>query len=375
MNDCPNKWVFGYDSQHPVLAVSVVEPPSHDVIQTMEERDVAGISRLSPLLQVLPSLATAQNVAQHNYMEVIIDGPLARVKEGGGFRGFSLGDKGIKEHAVLLDADKLGNLVNTGLLLQTASVLLAQKHLADINEKLTIIAEGVQAISDFQNNERATSIDGAIQYLRQVAPVILEGEQQDIIRHKLEDFEVQFTSIQTHLLKDIETVNNEVTSCSDPSFFGSDGITVKLKSLQDTLQKRLFEWHMATSVRVHSLQLLALYNDVSLLKKQRYNDIKKSIDRFNQLVQQTESHLLNRINGITAFTESSNATNANKTSLRKWVTLRLEKQKQHIIQLDQAFDHFNQELALAQSQPSRMIVEMKNGQPVRLFQHPVEKNA
>lgn len=373
MNDGPDKWVFGDDPQHPVLAVSVVEPPSLDVINSMEERDVAGISRLSPLLQVLPSLATAQNVAQHNYMEVIIDGPLARVKEGVGFRGFSLSDKGIKEHAVLLDADKLGNLVNTGLLLQTASVLLAQKHLADINEKLTVIAEGVQAISDFQNNQRATSIDGAIQYLRQVAPVILAGEQQDIIRHKLEGFEVKFITIQTHLLKDIETLNNEVASCSDPSFFGSDGITAKLTSLQDTLQKRLFEWHMATSVRVHSLQLLALYNDVSLLKKQRYNDIKKSIDRFNQLVQKTESHILNRINGITAFTESSNATNANKTRLRKWVTLRLEKQKQHIIQLDQAFDHFNQELDLAQSQPSRMIVEMKKGQPVRLFQHPGEK--
>ncbi|MEI6934131.1 hypothetical protein ACOQLP_30475, partial [Klebsiella pneumoniae] len=107
----------------------------------MQEQDIAGISRLSPLLQTLPSLATSAHVASHQYMEVIINGPLASVKDGPGFRGFSLGEKGIKEHAVLLNPDKLSQLVNAGMLLNVASAVLAQKHLADISKKLTEIVE------------------------------------------------------------------------------------------------------------------------------------------------------------------------------------------------------------------------------------------
>lgn len=45
-----------------------------------------------------------------------------------GFRGFSTGEKGIKEHAVLLNPDKLSQLVNAGMLLNVASAVLAQKH-------------------------------------------------------------------------------------------------------------------------------------------------------------------------------------------------------------------------------------------------------
>lgn len=46
---------------------------------------------ISPLLQALPSALTSHHFAQHNDMEVIIDGPLAKAKDGVGFRAFSLG--------------------------------------------------------------------------------------------------------------------------------------------------------------------------------------------------------------------------------------------------------------------------------------------
>ncbi|MGE2787613.1 YaaW family protein, partial [Escherichia coli] len=74
----------------------------------------------------LPSLATAAHIASHHYMEVIIDGALAKVKDGSGYRGFSLGEKGIKAHAVLLNPDKLNQVVNAGILRNVASAILAQ---------------------------------------------------------------------------------------------------------------------------------------------------------------------------------------------------------------------------------------------------------
>lgn len=109
-------------------------------------------------------------------MEVIINGSLANVKDSPGFRGFSLGEKGIKEHAVLLNPDKLIHLVNTDVLLNIASVVLAKKHLADISQNLTEIIEAVREVSAFQNNAQKSEIVGTIQYLQQIPSTVLEEQ-------------------------------------------------------------------------------------------------------------------------------------------------------------------------------------------------------
>lgn len=365
------RWGFGHDINQPALTVSTI-PPSEIISTTaMQERNITGISHLSPLLQTLPSLVTSAHVASHQYMEVIINSSLANVKDGPGFRGFSLGEKGIKEHAVLLNPDKLNQLVNAGVLLNVASAVLAQKHLADISKKLTEIVEAVREVSAFQNNARKSEIIGAIQYLQQITPTVLEGQCSPAIRQKLEDIEVQFSALQTHLLTDITTAGDKLSALKDRGLFGSTEITNKIQTQQKILDERIHEWDLAIKARAQALHLLTHAEGGTTLVKYRQQTIIHNYQQFKSVIDKVEHQLHQRIQGISALTEQSNTTNANKVLLRKWTTTTLMQQKMAIEEAHLSFGQFQQGLLAEQPQSARLLVEMQDGKPVKCFELPL----
>lgn len=365
------RWGFGHDIHQPALTVATIPPSESINTGSMQEQDVTGISRLSPLLQTLPSLATSAHVASHQYMEVIINGPLASVKDGTGFRGFSLGEKGIKEHAVLLNPDKLSQLVNAGMLLNVASAVLAQKHLADISKKLTEIVESVREVSAFQNNARKSEIIGAIQYLQQITPVVIEEQCSPAIRQKLEDIEVQFSALQAHLLTDITAAGDKVAALKDRGLFGSTEITNKIQTQQKILDERIHEWDLAMKVRAQALHLLTHAEGNTTLVRHRQQTIVHNYQEFESVVDKVERQVHQRIQGISALTEQSNTTNANKVLLRKWTTTTLMQQKMAIEEAHSSFGKFQQGLLAEQPQSARLLVEMQDGKPVKCFELPL----
>lgn len=365
------RWGFGHDIHQPALTVATIPPSESINTGAMQEQDITGISRLSPLLQTLPSLATSAHVASHQYMEVIINGPLASVKDGPGFRGFSLGEKGIKEHAVLLNPDKLNQLVNAGMLLNVASAVLAQKHLADISKKLTEIVEAVREVSAFQNNARKSEIIGAIQYLQQITPVVIEEQCSPAIRQKMEDIEVQFSALQAHLLTDITAAGDKVSALKDRGLFGSSDITNKIQTQQKILDERIHEWDLAMKVRAQALHLLTHSEGNTTLVRHRQQTIVHNYQEFESVVNKVERQLHQRIQGISALTEQSNTTNANKVLLRKWTTTTLMQQKKAIEEAHSSFGKFQQGLLAEQPQSARLLVEMQDGKPVKCFELPL----
>lgn len=364
------RWGFGHDIHQPALTVATIPPSESINTGAMQEQDITGISRLSPLLQTLPSLAASTHIASHQYMEVIINGPLASVKDGPGFRGFSLGEKGIKEHAVLLNPDKLSQLVNAGMLLNVASAVLAQKHLADISKKLTEIVEAVREVSAFQNNARKSEIIGAIQYLQQITPTVLEGQCSPAIRQKLEDIEVQFSALQAHLLTDITAAGDKVAALKDRGLFGSTEITNKIQTQQKILDERIHEWDLAMKVRAQALHLLTHAEGNTTLVRHRQQTIVHNYQQFESVIDKVERQLHQRIQGISALTEQSNTTNANKVLLRKWTTTTLMQQKMAIEEAHLSFEQFQQGLLTEQPQSARLLVEMQDGKPVKCFELP-----
>ncbi|MES3499789.1 hypothetical protein QDQ38_11180 [Citrobacter portucalensis] len=364
------RWGFGHDIHKPALTVATIPPSESINTGAMQEQDITGISRLSPLLQTLPSLATSAHVASHQYMEVIINGPLASVKDGPGFRGFSLGEKGIKEHAVLLNPDKLNQLVNAGMLLNVASAVLAQKHLADISKKLTEIVEAVREVSAFQNNARKSEIIGAIQYLQQITPVVIEEQCSPSIRQKLEDIEVQFSALQAHLLTDITAAGDKVAAIKDRGLFGSTEITNKIQFQQKILDERIHEWNLAMKVRAQALHLLTHAEGNTTLVRHRQQTIVHNYQELESVVDKVERQLHQRIQGISALTEQSNTTNANKVLLRKWTTTTLMQLKMAIEEAHSSFGKFQQGLLAEQPQSARLLVEMQDGKPVKCFELP-----
>ncbi|EFH7123338.1 hypothetical protein GMH36_18025 [Escherichia coli] len=365
-----NRWVFENEKSQRVLTVSSIALNKITHPDTLVRHDITEISRLSPLLQTLPSLATAAHIASHHYMEVIIDGALAKVKDGSGYRGFSLGEKGIKAHAVLLNPDKLNQLVNAGILLNVASAILAQKHLADISNKLTQIIETIREISAFQNNARKSEIVGAIQYLQQITPVVIEGQSSPEIRQILEAIEKDFSTLQDHLLTDIAFAGEKVASINDGSFFSSATITSKIQAQQKIIEERTMEWDLAMKVRGQALHLVSHSEGQTMLVDRRQQAIEHHYAQFDTVISKVEKQLQSRIDSISAVAEQANTTSANKVILRKWCNNRLMPQKVAIKEARQAFDQFQQNMLDKPLQTSRMLVEMKDGKPVKCYALP-----
>lgn len=365
-----NRWVFENEKSQRVLTVSSIALNKITHPDTLVRHDITEISRLGPLLQTLPSLATAAHIASHHYMEVIIDGALAKVKDGSGYRGFSLGEKGIKAHAVLLNPDKLNQLVNAGILLNVASAILAQKHLADISNKLTQIIETIREISAFQNNARKSEIVGAIQYLQQITPVVIEGQSSPEIRQILEAIEKDFSTLQDHLLTDIAFAGEKVASINDGSFFSSATITSKIQAQQKIIEERTMEWDLAMKVRGQALHLVSHSEGQTMLVERRQQAIEHHYAQFDTVISKVEKQLQSRIDSISAVAEQANTTSANKVILRKWSNNRLMPQKVAIKEASQAFDQFQQNMLDKPLQTSRMLVEMKDGKPVKCYALP-----
>lgn len=365
-----NRWVFENEKSQRVLTVSSIALNEITHPDTLVRHDITEISRLGPLLQTLPSLATAAHIASHHYMEVIIDGALAKVKDGSGYRGFSLGEKGIKAHAVLLNPDKLNQLVNAGILLNVASAILAQKHLADISNKLTQIIETIREISAFQNNARKSEIVGAIQYLQQITPVVIEGQSSPEIRQMLEAIEKDFSTLQDHLLTDIAFAGEKIAAINDGSFFSSATITSKIQAQQKTIEERTMEWDLAMRVRGQALHLVSHSEGQTMLVKRRQQAIEHHYAQFDTVISKVETQLQSRIDSISAVAEQANTTSANKVILRKWCNNRLMPQKVAIKEARQAFDQFQQNMLDKPLQTSRILVEMKDGKAVKCFALP-----
>ena len=365
-----NRWVFENEKSQRVLTVSSIALNEITHPDTLVRHDITEISRLGPLLQTLPSLATAAHIASHHYMEVIIDGALAKVKDGSGYRGFSLGEKGIKAHAVLLNPDKLNQLVNAGILLNVASAILAQKHLADISNKLTQIIETIREISAFQNNARKSEIVGAIQYLQQITPVVIEGQSSPEIRQMLEAIEKDFSTLQDHLLTDIAFAGEKIAAINDGSFFSSATITSKIQAQQKTIEERTMEWDLAMRVRGQALHLVSHSEGQTMLVKRRQQAIEHHYAQFDTVISKVEKQLQSRIDSIGAVAEQANTTSANKVILRKWCNNRLMPQKVAIKEARQAFDQFQQNMLDKPLQTSRILVEMKDGKAVKCFALP-----
>ncbi|EFN6912964.1 hypothetical protein EIG74_07725 [Escherichia coli O10] len=365
-----NRWVFENEKSQRVLTVSSIALNEITHPDTLIRHDITEISRLGPLLQTLPSLVTAAHVASHHYMEVIIDGALAKVKDGSGYRGFSLGEKGIKAHAVLLNPDKLNQLVNASILLNVASAILAQKHLADISNKLTQIIETIREISAFQNNARKSEIVGAIQYLQQITPVVIEGQSSPEIRQILEAIEKDFSTLQDHLLTDIAFAGEKVASINDGSFFSSATITSKIQAQQKIIEERTMEWDLAMRVRGQALHLVSHSEGQTMLVERRQQAIEHHYAQFDTVISKVEKQLQSRIDSIGAVAEQANTTSANKVILRKWCNNRLMPQKVAIKEARMAFDQFQQNMLDKPLQTSRMLVEMKDGKPVKCYALP-----
>jgi uncharacterized protein YaaW (UPF0174 family) len=319
--------ILGENSENPVLTFALAEISEKTSInwQTISESDdTTGISRFNPLLQAVPNLVTKAHVTTTQYVQSNISlESLTRVKDSlNEFRGFVQGENGrITEHVKLISPDKLQNIVNAAALFQVASVIVAQKHLADINQKLTEIKKIVDDIHTHQRDKRETDMTGAIDYFKLIAPSILAGELRDSYQHQIEKYEGDLLSIRNHLIKDIEKLNFEIKGLKNSDTFGSEGMKKEIEIHQNKILDTYEQLLMCIKARACGWQLLLAFPNTEEISKTRKNDIHESIkilDINGKLLDTTITEIGKKIRGLNAITNTNQTINSRKLDLLKW---------------------------------------------------------
>ena len=135
-------------------------------------------------------------------MDVVINNPLANSARGDYFLPFARGADGrMIEQAKLLNPSGLSSLVNAAAVWQVASVLVAQKHLAEISAKLDEIQQGIDDLKNLVQDKLDGDIEGTYKYLRDVATTFERGEVPKFARLELEACRRQLLQIESGLTR------------------------------------------------------------------------------------------------------------------------------------------------------------------------------
>ncbi len=325
----------------------------------------SGINRLSPLFQTAPGLVTASEVASERYMRVVVNGPLTLAKDGNGFRGIVHGADGkISEHVRLFEGE-LSQVVNSAALFNVASMALAQKHLADISERLDEIKEGVDEISTFLTNEREAEITGAIQYLRQVADPIMGGELRPALEQQLEDSEKRLLAVQGHLKADIIGLIAQAAEAKDEGKFGTSVFRERLVKLQVAFDETVHQWKLCLAARMMACRLLCNFSGTVLTVESREQSIRNDAEWLigpHGALSQFEAAVLGKLSAFSALGDSKIELAANRESVRITHQSLLPALRQDAAILSAQFDRLMNENRM----PVELLVAVRGGEVFEL---------
>ncbi|NWK80315.1 hypothetical protein [Aquitalea sp. LB_tupeE] len=325
--------------------------------------DPTQINTLNAILQAIPAVATATEVASTRYMEVVIDGPLLKAKGVDGYRLITIKD-GTFSHGTLLDPSSLSQIVNPAALLQIVSVVVGQKHLADIKRELTEIKNTLKSVSEFQQNERFTKITGIIKYIEQHATSILSGAPADAVSNMLETNERDLIILIDHFITDIRSGTAAITTLSDPDKFGSEGIKKAIEDQHALVSRHYQSALLAVRARAANLQLSIHTGLSSELRQARLEQIEECLKELGEdgyMARDTAIHMREKIRSISARTNKAKTLNQRKLellSLNKTLNDSLRKYRLEIEKCMAEADFSN----AAQHEPTRLHIRMEGNQ-------------
>lgn len=157
-------------------------------INQQESKKDDHISKGSQLLNNTTGVIASMELASGNYLQCTVSPELlASVKDNPGLlRGVIVENGKIVEHAKFFKPENLEKIVASGVLFNALSTVVAQKHLADINNKLSSIQDGIDDIlKDIEFTEQGR-INAAIKDLEKVSK-ISDIKNNQVVLNRLQD--------------------------------------------------------------------------------------------------------------------------------------------------------------------------------------------
>lgn len=237
--------------------------------------ETSKLNQIQSVLQAAPGLLTHAKIASGNYMEVIVNGPLAAARSGDALRPIVLGADGkIIEMAKLKPSAALTQLSSVATLWTIASVIVAQKHLSDINKKLAEIKSGLDEIRDFLQTERESVIIGALSYLQdQAYPTVMSGKFPAAVRSELESIERRLIEVQTHLQMEFRKNLDDIRAVEDLDNFGYENTMSAIEGKIHSLSESSRQYALTIKARAACWQVLSVFPEDEALMNSRRNSI------------------------------------------------------------------------------------------------------
>jgi hypothetical protein len=325
--------------------------------EPLDQHSKGTLNRLSPLLQAVPSLLIAQEAAGRQLMEVVVDGTLVAAADGNGLRAFAMGPKGIAEHARLFDAANLQHMISAAALWQVASVLVAQKHLADISSKLESIQQGIAGISRFLDNQRRARITGTYKYLHQIHAALQGGELPEAARIELESCERDLIEIQDHLMVEYRQKASESTQVGQwGTKKACQGVDSKLTDL-DLLARDIA---VCIETRIAAWVILSLYPGNSQQRMARRDSIEASISAFEALGPFSQGKLESEIASIHSVWNRAKTLESRRASCRAQCATMVHQLSELSARALEQIRHSDQ-VMLHASSPTRLLMYVEDG--------------
>ena len=295
------------------------EPP-----KIKNEFNESNISSFNQLFSNIPSLATKFETVKNQIVSINIDPrKLTLAKDGNGLRGMVHGVNkdgkfGVTENVRIFESNTLKQVINSGVIFNLASTVVAQKHLADINEKLKEIQKGINEIRHFQEDERRSKIDTTIKLLKLVSEHMTGYGQETPIfnenKGRLQKGLDDNLAIKSHLEKDLHRVFEQICNIKFDSFMGMNN-SGDVKSMI----KRMKEWdkyyesyQLCCNVVMMTYAILYMGNANKINKEFYSNELKTFVsdtDKFISCrVTKIQEHLRQaskNAKGITNFDSST----------------------------------------------------------------------
>lgn len=361
---------FGTSEDLPALTISNLESLDTGAMRKLDILH-SKIDLLSPAFQAAPSLLTGAQVNGGKYMKVVINGPLAKCKDGNGFRGFTLDkNRKITEHARLFETKNLKSLVNAAAVWQVASVIVAQKHMADIKESLDEIKQGVDDIKDFLESQRRSVVTEAMEYLDQARKAVAQGELPDVLRHQLEAVERDLVKTQHHLLDDIKKLITTTSALEHKEWFGTEDFFNEINRHQGKLEEVRRQWLLCVQVRTANWQVLSAFPGDDALKSARLSSILASLNDLTSdgsLGATATEQMRRKINEIEHWANTAETLKERREKLTSQFTKMQISFDQAVRDARQGL-HDSEARLLSYQKPMTLAVEMDQGQLVAAYE-------
>ncbi|WP_165087544.1 hypothetical protein [Caballeronia sp. SBC2] len=352
------KIVIGEHPAQPLITVEVVKSTAEYKSAKPLEFTHGPISRLSTMLQAAPSILVAGKASGKRLMEVVVSGDLAAAADGNGLRGFTIGAGGIKEHARLFEVSNLQTMINAAAIWQVASVVVAQKHLADISQKLDEIKEAVHGISQFLNGQRKARIEATYDYLVQAYQAIRAGELPNSVRNQLEACERDLLEIQHQLHK--EYLDKAERRVMHKETAGTGDLAADIGIKIDELDELTRDMALCLKTRIAAWHVLSLYPGEPQLKLARRASIQKSVDAFQSLAQFLTNQINLDISGVKSWVNFNSTLDERKARLAEKCKATGRELSEKVYQGRTSLER-SEGLLLADGQPTRIFLEFESG--------------